>query len=120
MCQVGNAPQPLLDLVFHDPELILLVADLGLEPFALLDQCGPLLGIFLPAGGLGHLVLAAADLLDGRQQHLALGLERDRPIDILEHIVGDIPVATILPHGFGIGDHIFQIEHGFASMNYDG
>ncbi len=100
-----------------DPELIVLVAYLGLEPFALLDQRGPSFGIFLPAGGLGHLVLAAANLLDGRHQPLALGLECDGTVDILEHIVGDIPVPAILPHSFGIGDDIFQIEHKLASID---
>ena len=63
---VGDPPQALLDLLVHHPELIFLVADLGLEPFAFVDQRGPLIGIFLAAGGLGHLVLTAANLLDGR------------------------------------------------------
>ena len=117
MGQVGNSPQALFDLVVHDPELIFLIADHGLEAFAFLDQRGPLFGIFLTAGGLGHLVLAAADLLHDRQQPLALGLERDHPIDILQHVVGDIPVAAVLPHRFGIGDDVFEIEHGFALNN---
>ena len=65
MGQVGDPPQPLADLVVQHPELLFLVADLGLEALAFLDQRGPLVGVFLLAGGLGHLVLAAADLLDG-------------------------------------------------------
>ena len=65
MGQVGNPPQPLADLVVHHPQPLFLVADLGLEPLAFLDQRGPLVGVFLLAGGLGHLVLPAANLLDG-------------------------------------------------------
>ena len=92
--QVGDPPQPLPDLVLHHAELLFLIADLGLEPLALVDQRGPLLGVFLLACGLGHLVLAAADLLDGREQPLALALERDDPVDVLEHVVRDVPVPA--------------------------
>ena len=117
MGQVGDSPQPLPDLVVHHPEPLFLVADLGLEPLALVDQRGPPLGIFLLAGGLGHLVLAAADLLDGREQPLALALERDDPIDVLQHVVRDVPVAAVLPHRFGVGDDVFEVEHGSALNN---
>ncbi len=117
MGHVGDPPQPLLDLVVHDPELILLVADVGLEPLAFVNQRGPLFRISLAAGGLGHLVLAAANLLDGREQHPALGLESDGAVDILEHIVGDISVPAIPPHGFGVGDDVFQVEHELASID---
>ena len=113
MGQVRNPPQPLADLVLHHPEPLFLVADLGLEPLAFLDQCGTMVGVFLAAGGLGHLVLPAANLLDGREQPLPLALQRDDPIDVLEHVVRDVPVAAILPHRLGVGDDEFEIEHEF-------
>ena len=53
-----------------------------LEPLAFVDQRGPLLGVALAAGGLGHLVLPAADFLDRLEQAPALGLERDDAVDV--------------------------------------
>ena len=111
MGQVGDAPQPLADLVLQQPEPLLLVADLGLEPLALVDQRGPLLGVLLLAGGLGDLVLAAADLLDGLEQPLPLALERDDPVDVLEHVGRDVPVPAVLLDRLGVGDDVFEIEH---------
>ena len=66
----------------------------------------------LPAGGLGHLVLPAADLLDGLEQAPALVLKRDHAIDVLDHVGRDVPVAAVLFDRLGVGDDEFQIKHG--------
>src|SRR5262249_17076156 len=75
MSQVRDPPQALADPVLDHAKMHSLPPRLGLEAFALLDERGPPFRILLPAGRLGHLVLTAADLLDGRKQQLALALQ---------------------------------------------
>ena len=84
MRQVGNPPQSLGHLGLEPAEPLFFVGDRRLQAFALVDQGSPLLGIALAAGGLGDLVLAAADLFDGLKQAPALAFELDHAIDVID------------------------------------
>ncbi len=111
MRQVGNAPQALGHLGLEPAEPLFFVGDRRLQALALVDQGRPLLGIALAAGGLGDLVLAAADLFDGLKQAAALAFERDHAIDVIEDVGRNVAIAAVLFDGLGIGDDEFQIEH---------
>ncbi len=111
MSQVGDSLQSLGHLGFEPAEPLLLFRHLRLEALALLDERGPLCRVLLPARGLGHLVLTAADLLDGLEQSPAFSLKRDHAIDILDHVERDIAVAAVLFDRLGVRDDEFEIKH---------